>query len=186
MMSKTTNILTFCMIVMFGMSLTACAQTKKTKKTTRAKATNKTVAATAPKLIQATSLTTHPGRAETPSTTETRMVLVWKDKNEPTAFFWRGEGNWQSCEVYKVKNFRPLVVKNNGIPQPMNYEIVNNTGSFAAGDTLELYPISGGKYPMPAEIPTAKNNIIYYKTANSKWLALPVEKITKLPTIAMP
>lgn len=186
MMSKTTNILTAFMIILFGMTLTACAQTKKAKKSSRAKTTKKVATTATPVLLQATSLTTHPGRPETPSTTEYRMVLVWKDKNEPTAFYWRGEDNWQSCEVYKVKNFRKLAVKDNGMPQPLNYEIENSKTAFTTGDTLELYPISEGKRPMPTEIPADKKNVIYYKTANSKWLALPVEKITKLPTIAMP
>ncbi|MBW7914866.1 MAG: hypothetical protein H3C54_14455, partial [Taibaiella sp.] len=58
--------------------------------------------------------------------------------------------------------------------------------TYKKGDTLELYPITIGKHPIPAEIPKDKINIIYYKEVNGKWQALPVEKITKLPTIAMP
>lgn len=167
------------------MAFTACAQTKKGK-TNKVVKKNK-ITVVKPILLQATSQTTYPGREESPIIKEERFVLVWKDKAEPVAFFWHGDQSWQACNINKVKNFRALVVKDNGIPSPLNY-VSTDPGNVAykTGDTLELYPITGGKHPMPAEIPKDKKNIIYYKTANSAWLALPVEKITKLPTIAMP
>lgn len=180
------NILTIAVLATICVALTACAQTKKTK-TTNARKT--TVTNDKPVLLQATRQTTLPGRPETEPTTDTRFVIVWKSKDEPSSFFWRGEQSWLPCDVNKVKNYKTLVVKENanGIPTGMNYEGVNTGNqSFKMGDTLELYPVMGGKHPIPAEIPEAKNNIIYYKSVNSKWLALPVDSITVLPSIAMP
>ena len=167
-------------------ALTACAQTKNSAKNNSRKSSVKT---DKPVLLQATEQTTLPGRPETEPTTDTRFVIVWKSKDAPASFFWRGNQSWMPCDVTKVKNYKPLVVSNNdnGMPEPLNYEGVN-TGNqdFKTGDTLELYPVSGGKHPIPAEVPTEKNNVIYYKTVNSKWLALPVDSITELPSIAMP
>jgi hypothetical protein len=44
---------------------------------------------------------------------------------------------------------------------------------------LELIPMTGGKFPVPAEIPVEARNTLYYKTAGSGWLAFPVKTITK-------
>ncbi len=177
------NISVFFLAVAITMAMSACAQTKKSssKKKSVTKQADKAI------LLQATSQKTLPGRPEGEPTTEYRFVIVWKSANEPSAFYWRGEQSWQACNITKVKNFRPLAVNDNGIPQDLNYEN-NDKGNitYKTGDTLELYPISIGKHPIPDEIPKDKNNIIYYKEVNGKWQALPVEKITKLPTIAMP
>lgn len=172
----------FCLAVTTTVAMSACAQTKKNisnKRTTSKKSA-------APLLLQATKQRTNPGREETTPTDEYRFVIVWRSLNEPSAFFWRGEQSWQACNINRVTNFKPLVVKDNGMPQDMNYEYIDVTSTYQKGDTLELYPDTEGKHPMPSEIPTDKNNIIYYKEVNGKWQALPVEKITKLPTIAMP
>lgn len=173
------NIWIVCLVVFTSLAMSACAQTKKS--TAKKKKTDKLV------LLQATSQKTIPGREETEPSVEYRFVVVWKSTKEPAAFFWKGEQSWQACEVTKVKNLRALVINSNGIQQDLNYEN-NDPGNitYQKGDTLELYPITTGKHPMPAEVPTDKNNIIYYKEVNGKWQALPVEKITKLPTIAMP
>ena len=163
--------------------VSACAQTK--KGTTKANAT----ATPGEKAIlqQTTSQRTNPGRQETEPTVEYRFVIVWNSKKEPAKFFWRGENSWQVCNITKVKNFSVLKVKDNGVPQPMNYEN-NDPGNitYQYGDTLELYPAAMGKHPVPNEIPKDKKNIIYYKETGGEWMALPVEKITKLPTISMP
>ncbi|HEY9177866.1 MAG TPA: hypothetical protein VIN07_09260 [Flavipsychrobacter sp.] len=164
-------------------SLSACAQTKRNTTKRKPVAENREPAT----LLQATSQKTLPGRPENEPTTDYRFVIVWNGDKEPASFFWRGENSWQACEVTRVKNFKPLVIKNNGIPQSLNYENDDPGNiSYKKGDTLELYPITMGKHPMPDEISKEKNNVIYYKEVNGQWMALPVEKITKLPTIAMP
>lgn len=171
------------MAIAMVMTMSACAQTKKNTKGKK----SRTTPSEQPVLLQATQQRTNPGREETEPTVEYRFVIVWKSKNQPSAFYWKGEQNWQVCDITRIKNFRQLVVKDNGIPQGLNYEN-NDPGSitYQKGDTLELYPNAGGKHPIPAEITSDKNNIIYYKEVNGKWQALPVEKITRLPTIAMP
>lgn len=175
------NIMMFCLAITVAIS--ACAQTK--KKTSNNKRTLKQSAR--PILLQATKQRTNPGREETPSTDDYRFVIVWQSRVEPSAFFWRGEQSWQACNINKIANFKPLVVKDNGMPQAMNYEYQKmSTIAYQKGDTLELYPENEGKHPMPDELATDKHNIIYYKEANGKWQALPVEKITKLPTVSMP
>ncbi len=180
------NITTFFMLAIVCVALTACAQTKKsTSDNTR----KNTATNGKPVLLQATQQTTLPGRPETEPTTDNRFVIVWKSKDAPASFFWRGNQSWLPCDVTKITNYKPLVISenDNGMPTPLNYAGVN-TGAqdFKAGDTLELYPVMGGKHPIPDGIPQEKNNVIYYKTINSTWLALPVDSITVLPSIAMP
>lgn len=176
------NILMVCFIAL-TVGISACAQTKKSTTKTNAAPVQQEKAI----LLQATSQRTNPGREETEPTVEYRFVIVWKSEKEPAKFFWRGENSWQVCNVTKVNNFRTLNVNDNGVPQDLNYEN-NDPGNIAYkyGDTLELYPAEMSKHPVPGEIPKDKNNIIYYKETDGKWMALPVEKITKLPTISMP
>ncbi|MCB0696191.1 MAG: hypothetical protein KDC07_02435 [Chitinophagaceae bacterium] len=179
------NTFTVAILAILFMALTACAQSKKS---TAAK-TSRHITSDKPLLLQATEQTTLPGRPEMEPTTDNRFVIVWKSKDAPASFFWRGQQSWLPCNVNKVTGYKPLVVKDNGdgIPTPLNYVTVStNNQNFATGDTLELYPVTGGKHPIPAEIPQDKNNVIYYKTVNSNWLALPVDSITVLPSIAMP
>lgn len=157
----------------FLTTLAACAQSKKTKKHTPK-----------PVLLQSTMQKTLPGRPEMEPTEELRFVIVWKTTDEPSAFFWRGAGTWQSCEVTKISKFKKLVVNANS-PMALNYS-PSRDQQFKKGDTLELYVMAAGKYPIPVEIPANKDSIIYYKTTKSKWLPIPVKNIIELPEIAMP
>lgn len=177
------NLLLICFVTMTCVCVSACAQSKKSTATRNAVAKK----GSTPILLQATSQTIHAGREESGSTTEYRFVIVWKSSKEPSAFFWMGEQSWQPCDVTRIKNFKPLTTDKKEITEGLNYEN-NDPGNIAyhAGDTLELYPTTGGKHPIPGEIPRDKSNIIYYKEVNGKWMALPVNKITKLPSIAMP
>jgi hypothetical protein len=47
------------------------------------------------------------------------------------------------------------------------------------GTNLLLTPVTGGRFPIPAEIPDSARNTLFYKTAGSNWIALPVNKIAK-------
>lgn len=184
----TKNILTVCLIAVSCITLTACAQQKKsTTSTTKKSKLVKEQEYPKPILIQATKQKTLGGREETPPITEYRFLIVWQSSEEPAGFFWRGQQSWEPCNISKTKNYVPLKIKGDSNPYYINYESVSGANkTYAKGDTLELYPVAGGKYPIPAEVDESKNNIIYYKTANTKWTALAVDSIIKLPTIAMP
>jgi len=177
------NVLMVCFVMVTSICMNACAQTKKSATGHKAVARQDAK----PVLLQATSQTIHAGREESGSTTEHRFVIVWKSMNEPSGFFWKGEQAWQVCNITRVKNFRPLPADKTELQEDLNYES-NDPGNitYKAGDTLELYPITSGKHPIPDEIPEDKSNIIYYKEVNGKWMALPVTKITKLPSMTMP
>lgn len=183
--------LTIVIVTVTSIALTACAQSKKstasatakvakTSKGTDAKKSNR------PILLQATKQKTLPGRPESKPTTETLFVIVWQDDAEPGGFFWKGQENLDPCYINKVNNYRPLVVKDNGMPFMMNYQIDRKDKNFSKGDTLQLSPMAAGKTRVPAEIPSDAKYTIYYKTAGSKWQALPVDSIINLPPIAMP
>lgn len=186
------NLLTIALAVITSVTLTACAQSKKGTKSETSSVTHERKAPAKqednkPVLLQATTQKTLPGRPESKPTTERLFVVVWKDNAEPGGFFWKGTDSWLPCNINSIKNYKPLVVKDDGRPFSINYERDFEDKTYAAGDTLELYPGTGGKHPIPEEVPLDKNNIIYYKTANSKkWMPLPVDTVIKLPSIAMP
>ncbi|MCB0698793.1 MAG: hypothetical protein KDC11_03055, partial [Chitinophagaceae bacterium] len=170
-------------ITVFCIAFTACAQTKKTGVTaqgSKAKKVNDNVV-----LLQATKQKTLPGRPEMEPTTDYRFVIVWKSAEEPQGVFWRSaDGGWQVCNIYKVTKYTPFNEERPGME--LNYESVDVEGRVNANDTLELYPITGGKHPMPEQIARDARNTIFYKTQNSDWKARKVEKITEKPDIVMP
>ena len=45
------------------------------------------------------------------------------------------------------------------------------------GDTLELVPRTGGKYPIPPEISATAKNTIFFRNTTSGWLYLPIKKL---------
>lgn len=180
------KLITICIVTISCVALTACGQSKKsTNKGNTSKAT-KGYTDKKPTLLQATTQKTLPGRPESEPHTERNFVIVWNSSEEPQGFFWRGNGTWEPCNINSVKNYKPLVVKDDGRPFDMNYDRDFDDRNYAKGDTLELYVTTGDKHPVPAEVPADATNTLFYKKADNKWHALPVNNITKLPTIAMP
>lgn len=55
-----------------------------------------------------------------------------------------------------------------------------------SGDTLLLTPVTGGKFPIPSEIPDTATNTLFYKTGGSKWMSFRVNTIGKKRDIVMP
>ena len=105
-----------------------------------------------------------------PPMTGDHFVIKWNDTNYPETFFWRGESGWLSCKVDKVHK----AVKAGGYTaDPAIGDQVHK------GDTLMLSPVTGGRFPIPKEIPTSAKNTLFYKTGGSEWLAFPVKTIAK-------
>lgn len=190
----TNNLTTICIIVVTCITLSACAQSKKStakdsknKTAVKGKKLRQTGVDNSPVLLQATLQSTLPGQPETPVKDEYRFVVIWNSDKEPAGFFWRGTQTWMPCDIKKVKNYKPLVLKKGMDPYYINYETDETSSkTYSKGDTLELYPTPSDKHPIPSEVPLEKNNVIYYKTVNSTWMPLPVDSITNLPDIIMP
>jgi hypothetical protein len=84
--------------------------------------------------------------------------------------------------VHKIKQPK----KGNTIPdRDYTTEAITNS-ALKKGDTLEITPLRGGKFPIPAEIPTDATNTLFFKTIKSNWLSYPVKKITAKPDIVLP
>ena len=144
----------------------ACAQTKKT---TAVKS-----ATSYARVIEANRYRTLPGAPGMEPTDEYRLLIVWKHKQQPEEFFWRGAGGWLPCDVAKAH-------RNPHATEGQRWYTVEEIAinKIKAGDTLELLPVAGGKFPIPAEIPSSAVNTIYLKTKKTSWLALPVKNIRK-------
>ena len=86
-------IITLCCI-----SLSACAQSKKASTIKTKKGSTK------PELLVAINQKNMlPGRREAPP--EYKFVIVWRDKNEHAAFFWKGMQTWEVCDITRAMNY---------------------------------------------------------------------------------
>ena len=110
-----------------------------------------------------------------PPQTGTHFIIVWTAAEQPGPFFWRGDGGWLSCSMasaHKIKNRRNIRARYK------EYDTEDVLpGQVQKGDTLELSPVTGGKFPIPAEIPAAAKNTLFFKAGGSTWLAFPVKTI---------
>jgi hypothetical protein len=150
----------------FVCALSACAQTKKT--------TSIKSATSYARVIEATRIRTLPGAPGMQPTDEYRILIVWKSTQKPTDFFWRSSGNWFPCEIAKAqKTVHPAEGQRWYNVQEITVDKIK------PGDTLELLPVAGGKFPIPQEIPTSAVNTLYLKTKKTSWLSLPVKNIKK-------
>lgn len=110
------------------------------------------------------------------------IVVRWNCKTIPETFFWRGQAGWFPCRVERV-HARAQTANSPGD----GYQHENVAGmAFAKGDTLMLTPLSGGKFPVPAEVKDDMHNLLFYKTAGSGWQKVPVNKFKKKPPVFMP
>ncbi|MCD6062977.1 MAG: hypothetical protein K0R82_888 [Flavipsychrobacter sp.] len=153
-------------------AVSACGQSKKTASVKNGE--------TYAKVLQANLQRTLPGAPGMEPVNEYRILINWKSSETPETFFWRSEGDWIECSVAKAK-------KTKASAQGITYtaEAVS-LGKIKKNDTLELLPVTGGKYPIPSSIPETATNTVFFKTAKSAWLSLPVKNIKKAKDIVMP
>ena len=152
---------------------------------TNAQTTTKAKSKTYLKVVEAYTQRTRPGRPESaPPPTGTHFIIVWEYAKYPETFFWRGEGGWLSCNMLKAHK---ITNRPHNMPRGIDYRTEFVTGDkIHKGDTLQLSPVTGGKFPIPDEIPKDAKNTLFFKTGGSGWLSFPVENITKKPDIIMP
>jgi hypothetical protein len=89
-----------------------------------------------------------------------------------------------TCKIEKAHRVKG---PDTNVPKGLDYiaEMVNGD-QIHKGDTLEVTPVKGGRYPIPAEIPATAKNTLYYKVGGSKWLSFPVKNISTKPDVARP
>ena len=112
-----------------------------------------------------------------------QIVILWQYKSCPDNFFWRGDAGWANCRVDKAKK---IVNPRKKLPFGLLYDLeLVKLDSVKFGDTLMITPINGAGSAMPKEIPDSVRNAVFFKTAGSKWLKLPVPDITKKRAVKM-
>jgi len=154
------------LIILSACVLSACAQTKTT--------TGIKPATSYARVIEANRYRTLPGAPGMEPTDEYRLLIVWKSKQKPDEFFWRSTGNWMPCDVAQAhKNTSARAGERWYTTEAISIDNVKT------GDTLELLPVAGGKFPIPQQIPASSVNTIYLKTKKTSWLSLPVKNIKR-------
>ncbi len=158
------NISLAIIIALCCISLSACAQSKKASTIKTKKGSTK------PELLVAINQKNMlPGRREAPP--EYKFVIVWRDKNEPAAFFWKGMQTWEVCDITRAMNYNE---------KTHDYETTPLGKRINEGDTLELHPVKGGKHPIPQEVPLDAENKIYYKTSTGLWKNMHVSSFEEI------
>ena len=124
------------------------------------------------KLITAYTKSIEQGEQSNPPMAGYFFVVRWENENYPESFFWRGNNGWLTCNIEKAHK---VVVNGKSEYKSEPFDIT----TLRKGDTLMLVPVTGGRFPIPKEIPTKAKNTLFYKVNGSKWLSFPVNKITK-------
>ena len=134
------------------------------------------------KLIEAYSQRTLSGIPGAAIKTDYHFIIVWRGSSYPEAMFWRGENGWLTCSISEAQK---IVNKEPDVPEGIVYRTEQiPDGNIHAGDTLDVKPVAGGKFPIPAEIPADAKNTLFYKTGGSGWLSFPVKNIATKHDIA--
>jgi hypothetical protein len=163
-------------VVMFAMVLAETGEAKGVKK----KGSKGGV-----RLIEAFSQKQQPGIPQAPPSIDLHFIVTWDAATYPETFFWRGEnGGFLTCKIQKAHKIEATDARNFPPGMVYNSAIVSG-GEIHRGDTLELIPVTRGKFPIPADIPQSAKNTLFYKTGGSKWLALPVKNIGKKPDVVL-
>ncbi len=137
------------------------------------------------KLVEAFTQRTLPGIPGAQPTTQTHFIIVWLDSKYPKSFFWRGENGFLNCNIERAHK---ISKKEQGkFPPGIEYMTeVAGGDQIHKGDTLQLTPVTGGRFPVPKEISKTAKNTIFYRVGESKWLGFSVNAIGKKTDIAMP
>lgn len=132
------------------------------------------------KLIEANKQRTIPGIPGATPKTNYDFVITWENANFPETFFWRGDDGWLPCKMMRAH-------KTTSKKNPGGYavEYITN-GMVHKGDTLELIPVAGGKFPIPPEIPSTTKNTLFFKAGGNGWLSFPIKNIVEKPDIVQP
>jgi hypothetical protein len=138
------------------------------------------------KLIEATKQTFLPGTRNGTPTEKQAILLVWKSKQAPETFFWRNDGGWAACSIQKAHRSKNKSPKYEFGETWYETSEIKSLSKIKRGDTLELIPIYGGKYPVPAEITDDLQNRVFFYTAKTGWLFLQIKSFIERPKVAMP
>ncbi|RYE19626.1 MAG: hypothetical protein EOP51_19500 [Sphingobacteriales bacterium] len=113
-----------------------------------------------------------------------KFVLTWvSGKATPESFFWRSLDGWKICKVSKVI---PIAKKSDYDDKWYKLAAIN-VDDIKPGDLIEVAPLDGGKYRMPAEIPESVHYTLYMRTVTSPWMSLsvPTKIIRRLPDVPL-
>jgi hypothetical protein len=145
----------FILLTTIAYSLSACAQTKKAITAVKSGASFASVVQTINSKDENGNSAPH-------------IIIKWKASQAPETFFWRGDDGWATSEILSAKKVKG---KNTYTTSGVAIDkIKKNT-------ILQVTPVYGGKYATPSEIPENAKNTLFFKTAKTGWLSLPVKDV---------
>lgn len=173
-------------LILVASLLGACASQKKSQPAiNNSQPKNTTAASNIPvngasyaKVLEASSQRVLPGRKEGDIITNYELTVNWASDTPPVSFFWKDGERWMNCKVYSKPRVAGSAAKQG--PVEIGPEQVKK------GTTVQLIPTSGGKYPIPANMPPDLKKALFFKTASSGWMYLEVTSMTVKPDVKMP
>ncbi len=170
------KLVTLLLAVCLAVAMNACAQPKKTS------SKKQSVYATVLEARRQRLVSAMPGAQPI---NNYRVLVIWKSTKVPQSFFWRGEDGWINCLVNEVHKKQRFVNKETEELWYTAAEIAPE--KVKKNDTIELIPVSGGRFATPAEIPAQAKNTLFFQLLNdTKWQALPVNKFKQLKDVQGP
>ena len=138
------------------------------------------------KLVEAYSQRVLGGQPGAPPPLDQHFIVIWEAATYPETFFWRGQnGGFLPCDMQKAHRISKKDAKK--FPPNLEYNKELVTGDkIHKGDTLELTPLTRGKYKIPDDIPKTVKNTLFYKTNGSGWLLFPVKTISNKRDVPAP
>lgn len=134
-------------------------------------------------VLHAYERSTTPG---TPGATQKnyQFVVVWKGKESPRQFMWRGESELVACKVQRA-HLNTSAKHGEPAPEYMT-SFIAAASSIVKYDTLMITPLAGrgGSHGV---LPSAKaRKALYFSTGEKNWFYSPVKNFEKKQPIIMP
>ena len=137
------------------------------------------------KLLEAYTQRMLPGQPGAPPPTTNHFIIIWQAETYPETFFWRGENGFLPCDMQKAHKISKKDAKKFPANMDYNQEFVKGD-QIHKGDTLELTPVTRGKFAIPADIPKTAKNTLFFKTGGTGWQMFKVTSITTKKDVPMP
>lgn len=134
-------------------------------------------------VLESQTWTELPGRAETPTRTQGRIILVWQMDAPPGDFVLYEKGKWWNTDLYSARQTqRSPSIPGGGRPSGTkgDYVLLDRDASIGKGDTLGLY-LHYTRETEPLEAKPPADPMLYFRTLGTAWQSLALDSLSRRP-----